>query len=87
MRTTTEEKTAASQAKRTKPILYPDNPMLTIADTSVLRFALDQMFHAYVWTCTGRDEEDHENICFVYHNLLTLLDFSPETIGCQNAVT
>lgn len=75
MRTVTE-KTAQANAPTTSPETH--NPMLSIADASEIKHVLEELFYAYVWHCTGRSEEEHETICFVYHGLLGLLDRSPE---------
>jgi len=63
--------------KTTTKIPEPINPMLSIADAPEIRHALEEMFYAYVWTCTGRLEEEHEKICFIFHGLVHLLDSSP----------
>ncbi len=48
--------------------------ILCIADAADIKHALEEMFYAYVWNCTGRDEQEHETICAVYHGLLGLVN-------------
>jgi len=48
--------------------------ILNIADAAQIKHSLEEMFYAYVWDCTGRDEEEHEIICAVYHGLIGLVD-------------
>ncbi len=72
--------TTKQQDKKAVPGFDPNyNPMLSIADAEDIKYSLEEMFYAYVWTCVGRSEQDHEKICAVYHGLLTLLDRSNST--------
>lgn len=69
--------TVTMQEKRNQAHTQPTNPILTIADPKELKMAITEMFHAYVWQCTGRNEEDHETICAVFHGLIFMIDQLP----------
>lgn len=68
MQTTTEKTPLRTAAQTHDPHLC--HQRLGIAEPHELKYALEVMFYAYVWRCTGRGEEDHNNICFIFHGLI-----------------